>query len=66
VDLIRQLFQGFLDRGPVLLDTDTRYKPHGPNDRDGVFLAEGTPQELLAKYEAVTLEEVFERAVTGV
>ncbi len=33
--------------------------------KDGVFLAEGTPQELLAKYNAATLEEVFERAVNG-
>ena len=34
--------------------------------KDGVFLAEGTPQELLERYNAQTLEEVFERAVNGV
>lgn len=34
--------------------------------KDGIFLAEGTPQELLTKYNAATLEEVFERAVNGV
>ena len=34
--------------------------------KDGVFLAEGTPQELLERYNAQTLEEVFERAVKGV
>ncbi len=31
--------------------------------KDGQFLAEGTPQELLQKYQAETLEEVFEKAV---
>ena len=34
--------------------------------KDGVFLAEGTPAQLLANYEAATMEEVFERAVNGV
>ena len=31
--------------------------------KDGVFLAEGTPQELLSEYQATTLEEAFEKAV---
>jgi len=31
--------------------------------KDGVFLAEGTPQELLDMYQAKTLEEAFEKAV---
>lgn len=31
--------------------------------KDGEFLAEGTPQKLLEKYEAETLEEAFEKAV---
>lgn len=31
--------------------------------KDGQFLAEGTPQELLTKYQAETLEEAFEKAV---
>ncbi len=31
--------------------------------KDGVFLAEGTPQGLLEQYHAATLEEAFERAV---
>lgn len=31
--------------------------------KDGVFLAEGTPAELLERYSASTLEEAFERAV---
>ena len=31
--------------------------------KDGQFLAEGTPDELLEKYQAKTLEEVFEKAV---
>lgn len=31
--------------------------------KEGEFLAEGTPQELLKKYEAETLEEAFEKAV---
>ena len=34
--------------------------------KEGQFLAEGTPAELLAKYDASTLEEAFERAVRGV
>lgn len=34
--------------------------------KDGVFLADGTPDELLARYEADTLERVFEKAVRGV
>ncbi|MBP0973717.1 MAG: ABC transporter ATP-binding protein [Oscillospiraceae bacterium] len=34
--------------------------------KDGHFLAEGTPAELLERYQANTLEEVFERAVKGV
>ncbi|MCR4645201.1 MAG: ABC transporter ATP-binding protein [Oscillospiraceae bacterium] len=34
--------------------------------KDGHFLAEGTPEELLERYQAKTLEEVFERAVKGV
>ena len=34
--------------------------------KDGQFLAEGTPAELLERYGASTLEEVFERAVKGV
>ena len=33
--------------------------------KDGRFLAEGTPAELLERYGAQTLEEVFERAVKG-
>ncbi|MDE6004231.1 MAG: ABC transporter ATP-binding protein [Oscillospiraceae bacterium] len=31
--------------------------------KDGIFLAEGSPQELLAKYQAESLEEAFEKAV---
>ncbi len=31
--------------------------------KDGEFLAEGTPEELLQKYQASTLEEAFEKAV---
>ncbi len=31
--------------------------------KDGVFLAEGSPQELLQQYQAETLEEVFEKVV---
>ncbi len=31
--------------------------------KDGVFLAEGTPEEILEKYNADTLEQAFERAV---
>lgn len=31
--------------------------------KDGRFLAEGTPAELLAQFDAATLEEAFERAV---
>ena len=34
--------------------------------KDGHFLAEGTPEELLERYQAKTLEEVFEKAVKGV
>ncbi len=33
--------------------------------KDGVFLAEGTPAEILEKYQAETLEQAFERAVKG-
>ncbi len=33
--------------------------------KDGVFLSEGTPQELLEQFHAATLEEAFERAVKG-
>ncbi len=33
--------------------------------KDGIFLAEGTPQGLLEQYHAATLEEAFERAVKG-
>lgn len=33
--------------------------------KDGVFLAEGTPDEILQKYNAQTLEQAFERAVKG-
>ena len=31
--------------------------------KDGMFLAEGSPQELLVKYQAESLEEAFEKAV---
>ncbi|MDE5738578.1 MAG: ABC transporter ATP-binding protein [Oscillospiraceae bacterium] len=31
--------------------------------KDGIFLAEGSPQELLAKYQAESLEAAFEKAV---
>ncbi len=31
--------------------------------KEGEFLAEGTPQELLERYQAATLEEAFEKAV---
>lgn len=31
--------------------------------KDGIFLAEGSPKELLAKYQAESLEEAFEKAV---
>lgn len=33
--------------------------------KDGHFLAEGTPAELLERYQADTLEEVFEKVITG-
>ena len=34
--------------------------------KDGEFLAEGTPAELLERYQAKTLEEAFEKAVRNV